>query len=280
MGSRGTRWSDAQSEIIRYVQSCSGATTAQLREQFGSAVDEILDNLSASGTLLSSCQGVLLPNGRHEREYHWRVNLDRNGVPVKRPLPADPCRPVLDVPGDKRGWVRFMAQMLGAYFAAKNYAVCREVGLPAYDNGGNKHGTRARADFLAVRSDLKDVVIVETKSCWSDFSSDCKWTGYLALCNRLYFAADPDTAERIRLEIAQSSPEVGVIAVARDFSPAAVTDNLSFIRSARRRTCDVRVSDLLWQMAARSSGFDMGGRLHGGNAFEKQSVLWNNFRIR
>lgn len=170
--------------------------------------------------------------------------------------------------------------MLGAYFAVKKYAVCHEVGLPVYDKDGARHGTRMRADFLAVRSDLKDVAIVETKSCWSDFASDLKWADYLPFCNRLYFAADPDTAERIKLAIGNEHPEVGVIAVARDFNPHAVTDSLRFIKVARKRPSDVPVTDLLWQMAARSSGFDIAGRLHCGNAFENQSCAWLNFRVR
>ncbi|MGB7976242.1 MAG: MmcB family DNA repair protein [Roseiarcus sp.] len=49
-----------------------------------------------------------------------------------------------------------------------------------------------RADIAAVNRD-GEVLIVEIKSCASDFRADRKWRDYAACCDRLYFAISERT---------------------------------------------------------------------------------------
>lgn len=283
MGARGSRWSDIEARLIDHIKLNPKCTTSQLTELFGGAAPEVLETLASYGTLgFARIAGPVTESGRHLPEYVWWVHLDRSGRAVKRPVPVSPeiAWPYFEEPTDKREWVLFMSQMLGAYYSAKNYAVCREVGMPHYLDNGAKFGTLGRADFVAVSSSLKEIVIVETKSCWADFASDAKWQGYLAACNKFYFAADEQTAARILAAIGEEHPDVGVIAVKRNMTPYAVTDNLNFIRSAHKHASEIAVADLLWQMAARSSGFDFSARLQHGNTFERRTPAWPHFRIR
>lgn len=113
----------------------------------------------------------------------------------------------------KRKKVLSMAWALAMYYSQKNFAVSREVGLPYLDQAKKHYWTKQRADFIAVNKN-QDVVIVETKSCWSDFATDHKWQGYLQHCTKFYFGADTETAKRIA-EYLKSVPDakgIGVIA--------------------------------------------------------------------
>lgn len=71
----------------------------------------------------------------------------------------------------KRKKVLSMAWALAMYYSQKNFAVSREVGLPYLEVDKNHFWTKQRADFMAVNKG-QEVVIVETKSCWSDFATD------------------------------------------------------------------------------------------------------------
>lgn len=166
----------------------------------------------------------------------------------------------------KRKKVLDMAWTLAVYYSAKYYAVCREVGLPIHvkDKG---FWTKQRADFIAVNKN-QEVVIVETKSCWSDFSSDKKWTGYLQHCNKFYFASDAETAERIagHLKTVPEAKGVGVIAFER-FEQGRDGLRMKFLVSARTHERKTQIVHILWQMAVRSSGFGPWSFPHG-NIFE------------
>ena len=194
---------------------------------------------------------------------------------------------------NKADWVRFMHRVLASHFAKKQYAVSRELGLPDYykcqtvnpDNPEgdlifkwHKIGTRMRADFIAVKD--QDVIIVETKSCWSDYSSDHKWENYLKYCTKFYFAADRATALKIKEDLAiKNKKNIGVFVIDtfvgewnKDLPVCnrMITDCYC-IQNARKNNPEfLNVNDILWVMASRNSGFDRFGYYHKGNVFEKQ----------
>ena len=154
---------------------------------------------------------------------------------------------------DKKERVLMMCRLLASYYAEKHYAVCREVGLPniraRLSNGGFL--TKRRADFIAINK-AEEVVIVETKSCLSDFTSDKKWQDYLPHCNKFYFCAEEKVAEKIleRLEADPSASGVGVFSVVEDerrFMP-----QLKVSRPAYKHDRATPILPLLWQMAAHS----------------------------
>lgn len=153
----------------------------------------------------------------------------------------------------KRKKVLSMAWALAMYYSQKNFAVSREVGLPYLDQAKKHYWTKQRADFIAVNKN-QDVVIVETKSCWSDFATDHKWQGYLQHCTKFYFGADTETAKRIA-EYLKSVPDakgIGVIAFEPEESGLLV---MKFLVPARAHERKTPIVPILWQMAARSFDF-------------------------
>lgn len=72
---------------------------------------------------------------------------------------------------DKRERILAYEWALAMYYSHKNFAVSREIGLPYLEKAKNRFWTKQRADFVAVNK-RHEVVIVETKSCWSDFATD------------------------------------------------------------------------------------------------------------
>ncbi len=171
---------------------------------------------------------------------------------------------------NKRERVLFMARALGQHYSRLGYAVTRECALPTlavrpdgtvYDKVGNP----LRADFIAASKD-GEIVIVETKSCLSDFSSDDKWPKYLRCCDKFYFAAQEDTAKIIadRLKCV-GEKTVGVIS----FSVCPPV-KVKVLRRAGRQDREVSDNEILWRMAARGSGFFFGD-YKSGNPFEKQT---------
>lgn len=149
---------------------------------------------------------------------------------------------------DKRERILAYEWALAMYYSQKNFSVSREVGLPYLDQK-NHYWTKQRADFIAVNK-RHEVIIVETKSCWSDFATDHKWQHYLSHCNKFYFGADTETAKRIA-EFLKNVPEakgVGVIA----FEPDRFSFNMKFLVPARSHERQTPIEPILWQMAARS----------------------------
>lgn len=76
------------------------------------------------------------------------------------------------------------------YYKRKMRAVFTEIGL-------NKQG-RLRADVLAL-SMKGEVVIVECKSCISDYSTDKKMLGYLAYSHKMYLAVQEKVYNQIEI---------------------------------------------------------------------------------
>ena len=194
----------------------------------------------------------------------------------------------LEIGDTKKSRVRYLCRILGTYYANKGFAVSREVGLPEFYtvNYGEKKGqqwhiSKQRADFIAVSLRLNQVVIVETKSCLADFTSDKKWRRYLPHCDKFYFAADTKTAEEIAVRLANDGErDIGVFAIDLNPTPYAILQNISWISSASRRPRETPIEVLLWQMAARSSGFGYGGILRRGNVFEDYAAPTEAMRIK
>jgi hypothetical protein len=61
-----------------------------------------------------------------------------------------------------------------------------------------------RVDLVAL-GPKDEVWIVEVKSCRADFAADRKWAGYLAFCDRFFWAVDADFPDAIL------PPEAGLI---------------------------------------------------------------------
>lgn len=88
------------------------------------------------------------------------------------------------------------------YFVKKMYSVHREIGL--------KNGGHLRADLLALNM-KKQLIIVEVKSCWSDYKSDTKWIKYLPFADKIYFCISQDLWEsKHGKQIAKDVKEHGV----------------------------------------------------------------------
>lgn len=178
----------------------------------------------------------------------------------------------------KKERVLMMSRYLGTYFAYKAYAVVRECTLPTVRVQKNGRVSidrweKVRADLIAINH-KHQTVIVETKSCPSDFRSDEKWESYLPLCNKFYFAADPKTAEYIRAAIVERKMKgVGVIAV-ETVDRVRLLENVRFIRPARTHDCLLEPAEILWHMALRGSGFVFPGRQQRGNSFMPPEEFW------
>ena len=176
----------------------------------------------------------------------------------------------------KREWALWMCRVLGRYYSKKGYAVSRECSIPTLVTRPDgttyeKVGNPKRADFMAISKKLEEVVMVETKSSRADFLSDDKWHEYLRCCTKLYFAADKKTAEYIveKLKDHEHGKTVGVIVIPEDTTATmAYQQEPHVIKAARKRKLGVPVSDLLWRMTARNSGFTWTGIYQSGNAFE------------
>jgi hypothetical protein len=84
-----------------------------------------------------------------------------------------------------------------------------------------------RADVMGVDA-AGEIVIIEVKSCLTDFATDQKWPDYLPFCDRFFFAVDCDfPRERI-------PAEVGLI-VADGFGGAILREAVAKKLAAPRR---------------------------------------------
>ena len=94
-----------------------------------------------------------------------------------------------------------------------------------------------RADVMAL-SRRGDVLIVEVKSCLSDFASDAKWPDYLDFCDQFYFAVNEDFPQ------ARLPQEAGLI-VADAFGGAIIrTAAIRRLAPARRKALTLNFARL------------------------------------
>ena len=100
-------------------------------------------------------------------------------------------------------------KMINKYYKKYRYSCHEEVGV-------GKWG-RIRADLLAINMQ-RSMIIVEVKSCWQDFNTDKKWSKYLALCDKFYFAFLESVweKEKHRLLPAIKGSGAGIILVPED----------------------------------------------------------------
>lgn len=123
------------------------------------------------------------------------------------------------------------------YYVKKGFCVNREIGLCKYG--------RLRADFLAI-SMKHEVIIIEVKSCPADFSTDHKWKKYLPYCNKLYFAVNSNTYERIKDKIPNG---IGVL-LCDSMCPTVVQ------KAKTREMDDQRYLEIVTRVAFRQSEFN------------------------
>ena len=96
-----------------------------------------------------------------------------------------------------------------------------------------------RADILAI-SARGEIMIVEVKSCLSDFASDQKWPEYLPWCDQFCFAVDGD----FPIDRLPEEAQVGVIVAdgfGGDFVREAEVDKLA---GARRKAITLKFARL------------------------------------
>ena len=177
----------------------------------------------------------------------------------------------------KKTWVLQMSRAIGAFFAKKQFAVMREVSIelsfkPRKTAPPHYKAGHYRLDIVAVNRRF-DTVIVETKSCRSDFQHDEKWQAYLPLCNKFFFAADPKTALFIADYLkANHFTTVGVIEVSTTLTNELYR-HVRIIKPARTMERYFDERELLWRMAARGSGFNYVGQYFLGNSFEVRQLF-------
>ena len=128
------------------------------------------------------------------------------------------------LPANKKDRIYFISRIVGSYYAAKNYAVFKEV-------SSYRFGCK-RADILCLNT-KDEVIILETKSSWEDYKSDKKWPYYLDWCNKFYFVADSELANRIKEDL--DNKDVGIISVSED---------IFFIKNARKRSPEILKENL------------------------------------
>jgi hypothetical protein len=99
--------------------------------------------------------------------------------------------------------------LIQKFYAHKNFSSHFEVGVV-------RHGSY-QADIISLNM-KRHIIIIEVKSCWSDFATDNKkgkWRNYLKYCDQFYFAFTSEVWDKVRdrvLPIIQDSG-AGVILV-------------------------------------------------------------------
>lgn len=96
-----------------------------------------------------------------------------------------------------------LKQSVARYLCPKGFSSTFELSV-------NNKGNRLRADVIA--NTIKGtIVIVETKSCFSDLTTDKKYLGYLDYCDRFYLAVTEKTFSFIKKRNYDIDPRVYVL---------------------------------------------------------------------
>lgn len=80
-----------------------------------------------------------------------------------------------------------LSEYVQQYWISKGYSCHPEMGLVK--------GGRLRADVFCLNT-KGHTILVETKSCWSDFSTDKKWQKYKLYANKFFFAVSEHFYEK------------------------------------------------------------------------------------
>lgn len=153
---------------------------------------------------------------------------------------------------NKKEEIYYISRIVGSYYARKNYAVFKEIGLPK-TTSKYRYGSK-RADILCINS-KNEIIILETKSSWQDYKTDNKWKYYLDWCNKFYFVAQSEIANKIKEDI--SDKTVGVISIKEG--------DVFFIKNARKRDPECLknyIEKIYKAIIFRSSSFRRNGYLN------------------
>lgn len=130
---------------------------------------------------------------------------------------------------------KLIREAVARYYTKKNYAVNFEVGLAK--------GGRLRADVLCVNL-AAHIVLIEVKSSVADFKTDKKWHLYKSYGDKMHFAMDAETYEKVKSLIPKG---VGVFVV-------HTLKSIVSKQSARNGEIDPETRlDLIIRMAYRSA---------------------------
>lgn len=124
------------------------------------------------------------------------------------------------------------------HFSKRGYAVNEEVGLL-------RRG-RLRADLYCLS--FKNTVIVEVKSCWSDFKTDNdkrKWQNYLDYANQFYFLSTFAVIKRIKKIVPKG---IGLIYLDPNTGHLKVYQN-----SKKRKVEDATTVNMVFRCAYRGA---------------------------
>lgn len=98
-----------------------------------------------------------------------------------------------------------------------------------------------RADLVGLGK-AGHVVIVEVKSCISDYRADCKWHEYLPFCDEFFFAVDADFPIEIFSEAACLPSVTGVI-VADEYGGEVIRNaSARKLNAARRKNIHLKMA--------------------------------------
>ena len=127
------------------------------------------------------------------------------------------------------------------YFVHLKFGVSVEIGVESW--------AKLKADLLAL-SWRKEIVVIEVKSCKSDFQTDRKWHKYLPFCHRMYFAVHHTDISWMDKNIDKLKEKgVGILVLQPN-------GYIKVYKNASKRTVDPEVLDnLVLRMAWRGAQY-------------------------
>lgn len=131
------------------------------------------------------------------------------------------------------------------YWIRKGYSCHKEIGVV-------KRG-RLRADLLCLNM-RQEIVVVEVKSCWQDFTSDSKWHLYPDYCNKMYFIVTQELWESKADQLKASLKPHGIGLLVWEGSRTSSGTSVKI--NAKKRTVDPsKVNYMLTKMSWRGGIF-------------------------
>ena len=140
---------------------------------------------------------------------------------------------------DRKAITATLTKAAVMHMARYGFAIHVEVGLA--------RGASLRADLLCLNF-KKKIVVIEVKSCYSDFSTDSKWPRMLSLCDQLVFV------------MPQSVWESGKVKPGRGVGILILDEKTGHLRSVQRAVTQEIIDEetrdyLILKMAYRSADF-------------------------
>lgn len=144
----------------------------------------------------------------------------------------------------RRKITRRLTRAASYYFISKNFSTHKEVALGNWNS--------KRADLFAFNM-KRDLVMVEVKSCWQDYTSDTKWHSYLPFADKMYFCISQELWEKKGDVIANDVKQHGVgIMILTNSGHITIVQNAKKLGNATTEFKDWLMLKLAWRGGARS----------------------------